>query len=410
MKHETTTLNGVEVRHIINRPWVWFVLADVASAIGVSVNGIKKRTEDHTRRVLPVRQPSGVRDMIHINATGLRQWCEHNNGRLAMQKQCVSEWLDTLAPKTLKEQLLDHFNNKASQQATFADPSTIAPTMPLEESTSEAPEAQTIEWRQFWSDEHNGISLRAMVEAGLYSRYEEAVRALKTYEIAFSAHQRKSTGGRPSMEHILTFNDAQRFCARANTPTGRKILDVMIEHHNEYQALLNGDMNAANRLATQIRRAPQGALMTKQAELFLQMCQEQDAMRAQLEELKRRQDELEAGRETPKATNEYFPSQIARRLGWQTSGGNDHGVAINAIADMEGAVEGVDYRMYRMLNAHSSTQAEIVSRLYSEEYMRRFEVEFREAHQRGMSQFTIKREGRPKVNVYCTQYVRQFVQ
>src|SRR5690606_38782604 len=109
-----------------------------------------------------------------------------------------------------------------------------------------------VDWQAFVveHDGVRGISLRKLVDAGLYSQYSHAVRALNSSGFDVTEAKDKSSGGRPPTEHIITnLNDAQRFCVRAHTAVGDQIADLIIAHHGEFQALLNGDARAHAKIA-----------------------------------------------------------------------------------------------------------------------------------------------------------------
>ena len=104
---------------------------------------------------------------------------------------------------------------------------------------------KTIDWQSFVYDEGGvkGISLRALVEAGLYARMDAALRTLKSsgldYEhVELAAPQ---NGGTARQDAILTLRDAQRFAAKARTEVGEQILDTILDHHDDFQKLLAGD-------------------------------------------------------------------------------------------------------------------------------------------------------------------------
>jgi hypothetical protein len=116
----------------------------------------------------------------------------------------------------------------------------------------------TIDWRRFAYDDGDvrGISLRAMVEAGLYARMDHAVRALRAAGLPSSPVRGTHTHGQEVADYILTLLDAQRFAARARTEVGAAILDTILEHHAEFQRLLEGDQAAHDRLAAHRRPTP----------------------------------------------------------------------------------------------------------------------------------------------------------
>lgn len=112
------------------------------------------------------------------------------------------------------------------------------------------PYTTRIDWRSFAyrGRDASGISLRAMVDAGLYSAMHKAVEALGE---GFSPIRVKtpSTGGRPGDDYVFTLRDAQRFAMRARTDVGHQIAELILDHHDEFQRLLDGDAEARARLA-----------------------------------------------------------------------------------------------------------------------------------------------------------------
>lgn len=142
---------------------------------------------------------------------------------------------------------------EASAQLTLA-PRAHAHTVKVVEEEA-APSARDpyrmlIDWRAFAyrGRDASGISLRAMVDAGLYSAMHKAVEALGE---DFSPIRVKtpSTGGRPGDDYVLTLRDAQRFAMRARTEVGHQIAELILDHHDEFQRLLDGDVDARARLA-----------------------------------------------------------------------------------------------------------------------------------------------------------------
>lgn len=109
-----------------------------------------------------------------------------------------------------------------------------------------------IDWKRLVYDdgEVRGVSLRSLVELGLYSHMGDAVKALKNSGFDFLAKPLKSTGGRPRVEYIIpSLRDAQEFCMMASTAVGGVLRGVILDHHEEFQKLLDGDAEAHARLA-----------------------------------------------------------------------------------------------------------------------------------------------------------------
>jgi transcriptional regulator with XRE-family HTH domain len=111
----------------------------------------------------------------------------------------------------------------------------------------------TIDWESFVVelDGVRGVSLRALVAAGLFSRLDHGVDALTRAGVQFSRVRggTSAQGGRPQEDHLMGLREAQRFCARVRTPVGERILDQILDHHDELQRLIAGDAGAQQRLA-----------------------------------------------------------------------------------------------------------------------------------------------------------------
>ena len=108
----------------------------------------------------------------------------------------------------------------------------------------------TIDWKSFVyeDDDVRGISLRAMVDAGLYARMDHAVRALERSGLKRSPVRRTFASGQTGTDYVLALADAQFFAISAHTEMGERIARLIIEHHNEFQRLLDGDAEAEQRL------------------------------------------------------------------------------------------------------------------------------------------------------------------
>ena len=108
-----------------------------------------------------------------------------------------------------------------------------------------------IDWKQFWYDdgEVKGISLRAMVGAGLYGRMDHAVRALENSGLEFSPVKGKTPGGgRPSRDCILSLYNAKVFCLIAQTDMAKKIRAVFIECEEDIMKMAEGTAEEKERL------------------------------------------------------------------------------------------------------------------------------------------------------------------
>lgn len=150
--------------------------------------------------------------------------------------------------RTIAAQMLAHID----EIGALMTPQETAQVELMPAPESSAPYATQIDWRAFVveHDGVRGVSLRALVEAGLYEQMSHAVRALESSGINFCPVQDESTGGRPSTDRIIPdLADAQMFCVQARTDVGKQIARLIIEHHSEFQRLLNGDAEAHAQLA-----------------------------------------------------------------------------------------------------------------------------------------------------------------
>lgn len=133
------------------------------------------------------------------------------------------------------------------QSADFAERAASSPPPAADPYTTQ------IDWEGFVVevDGVRGISLRELVKAGLYARYEDAAHALASCGAeVFAAHPKNAARGRPGQDMlILDWRQAQKFCMRARTPVGEQIADLILDHHEEFQRLITGDSDAQQRLA-----------------------------------------------------------------------------------------------------------------------------------------------------------------
>jgi len=129
----------------------------------------------------------------------------------------------------------------------------------IEKATKDTTYTTQIDWTTFVveykADEETrrGISLRKLVDAGLYVNYRDALSAAQKAgmeNFAITAKFRTGTRG-PMMEDLIfkDLDDAQVFCIMANTDTGKQIARLILKHHTEFQKLLNGDQVALSNLA-----------------------------------------------------------------------------------------------------------------------------------------------------------------
>lgn len=110
-----------------------------------------------------------------------------------------------------------------------------------------------IEWESLVVDVDGvkGISLRRLVELGLYVNYRDASTAAQNAGMAILAVSANNPGkGRPGQD-ILFLNprEAQKFCMRTRSAVGEQIADLILDQHDEFQKLLNGDKEAHQQLA-----------------------------------------------------------------------------------------------------------------------------------------------------------------
>lgn len=135
-----------------------------------------------------------------------------------------------------------------------AAPATPAPRPePAAAAPSPDPYTTTIDWQAFVVevDGKRGVSLRELVKAGLYARYEDAASAACGAGMeVFTVHPKNAARGRPGQDMLISdWRAAQKFCMRARTPVGEKIAELILDHHDEFQRLITGDADAQQRLA-----------------------------------------------------------------------------------------------------------------------------------------------------------------
>lgn len=158
------------------------------------------------------------------------------------------------------------------------------------------PQAITIDWQALVGTHQgvSGVSLRHLVSLGLYGQYRDAAAAIEREPGLFALTAKSvslpSTGGRPAEDIIITdLRTVQRFCARARTEMGARIMDVILDHHDELQAMLAGDAAAIARHEQAKAPRPIDALDVMGA-MLEQMRIQRDALAAQ----EARQLELES--------------------------------------------------------------------------------------------------------------------
>lgn len=170
-----------------------------------------------------------------------------------------------------------------------------------------------ITWEQFAVE--GGVSLRALVDAGLYARYSDALKALKASGCGFAVVSSKpgAQGGRPREDHILTsLSEAQAFCAQSRTEAGRRIMQVILEHHKAFQALAARESEALHNLAS-----VHGADVVR-------------LLQDTIADLQARVASLEARPVLP--SDAATALDIARVLGWYSRTGKPHTQAVAAVA------------------------------------------------------------------------------
>jgi transcriptional regulator with XRE-family HTH domain len=140
----------------------------------------------------------------------------------------------------------------AQLELSAAQPIPPAPRVEPASQPPADPYKVTIDWEAFVVevDGQRGVSLRELVKAGLYARYEDAAAAARAMDLeGFTAHPKNPNGGRPGQDFLISdWRAAQKFCVRARTPMGERIADLILDHHEEFQRLLSGDAGAQARL------------------------------------------------------------------------------------------------------------------------------------------------------------------
>lgn len=222
----------------------------------------------------------------------------------------------------------------ASAQLTLA-PRAHAHTIKVMEEEA-APSARDpyrtrIDWRGFAyrGRDASGISLRAMVDAGLYAHMRGAVDALKRSGTNYAVISAEPDGaGAPRRDCILSLRDAQMFAMRARTDVGEQIAELILDHHDEFQRLLDGDVDARSRLAEvqpaataptltgdPLMDALQSAAMAMQMQL--QALQRQRELEQQVREQGARLELMESRVQRVRGESNLY--QLAHRAGWMST-------------------------------------------------------------------------------------------
>lgn len=238
------------------------------------------------------------------------------------------------------------------------------------------PQAITIDW-QALIDTHQGVkgvSLRHLVSLGLYGDYRRAAEALERDPVIFDMTSKITLAadgaGRPGSDYIITdLRTVQRFCARARTEMGARIMDVILDHHDELQAMLAGDAAAQERheqakapqatdpLAAirmmldqmEAQRDAAAALEARQRQIeqdaaaFAQVVSDQDARLAQ----------VEVQLNTTPIAGHMSAYQIAQRGGYVSSSDRPHESAVAAVGyELRLEDEGESYVVMAEHNGH----------------------------------------------------------
>lgn len=188
----------------------------------------------------------------------VNKWSNRRNGMSSRSADKVYDAVQKLRRQKMTEQ-----NEQTQDIEQRANKKPLPQSMkipPPPKREQEAHEAYTkrVDWsRWVYNDgDVRGISLRAMVEDGLYSQMHGAVQALEAGDYEFSQVRVKMPGaGRNPTDYILPLEHAQLFAAEANTPAGREFRRLLILKANELHRLIDGETGAHYRLgAEQARR------------------------------------------------------------------------------------------------------------------------------------------------------------
>ncbi|MCA9643975.1 MAG: hypothetical protein KC492_24955 [Myxococcales bacterium] len=148
---------------------------------------------------------------------------------------------------------------------------------------------------------------------------------LKSSGFEFHALTRKSSGGRPRVDYVIkSLRDAQMFCGEAGTETGRAIMGVILDHHEEFQKLLDGDQRAHARLAE--------VALPSSGDPVLLLNTAVQMMREDQLALQQRVAELEAAAFVGARPGERTAVEVARALKLYSSTGKPHAQFVSALA------------------------------------------------------------------------------
>ena len=212
------------------------------------------------------------------------------------------------------------------------------------------PQNVTIDWQALIEDHDGvkGVSLRHLVSLGLYGKYQDAAAALmredENLTVSVKLKARLGERGPLSEDYIITdLRAVQRFCARARTEMGGRILEVILDHHDELQAMLAGDAAALAR-HEQAKAPAMSALDAFSAAVAA--LQEQAARTAAIEartiEVAQQVAQIERRLDTTPIAGEKSAYQVAEDAGIKSSAGRPHSSAVvSLIYDMGLAQEGL---------------------------------------------------------------------
>lgn len=265
---------------------------------------------------------------------------------------------------------------------------------------------QTIEWERFAyrGEDASGISLRAMVDAGLYAEMRYAVDALARADIISTVVTAESASGRPREDHILSLKDAQRFAARTRTPVGERILDLIIEHHSDFQRLLEGDEEVQARVEehkSTIRRSPQPTNI----QILLEAVKGLADLEAKQLEHERKLEAVMASLDQSLKPGERSAETLARMAGWKTKNGNFHAGAVHLIRKLEGCQLGEHYRLQKHWDEMSGQVVD--THVYLPAFVTNFREAWREQYQNGAKEFYIANPHGPGAHVHATKFHHQ---
>lgn len=285
---------------------------------------------------------------------------------------------------------------------------------------------QTIEWEHFAyrGEDASGISLRAMVDAGLYARMDHAVRALEASDLQFSPVQGEIAHdgrGRPGTDYILALPDAQFFAATARTDMGERIARLIIEHHADFQKLLAGDGVIAEKV-----REHQEIVASSEQDPILGQLEALKQNRLAILEQSRRLEQLEQRAKRYEAQSEKHAllveaiaesldqslkpgersaESLARMAGWKTKNGNFHAGAVHLIRKLEGCQLGEHYRLQKHWDEMSGQVVD--THVYLPAFVTNFREAWREQYQNGAREFYIANPHGPGAHVHATKFHHQ---